>query len=76
MILALLALWYGWARRSKLEPIKKAAKTVKTHLDNILTYLKAPFTNAMAEGVNSKIQWIKYTARGFRNAENSVVVAL
>ena len=62
--------WYGWAARSRLEPIKKAAKTVKTHLDNILTYLKFPITNAMAEGVNSKIQWIKYTARGFRNRLN------
>ena len=62
--------WYGWARRSRLDPIRKAAQTVKTHLENILTYLKFPITNAMAEGINSKIQWIKYTARGFRNAEN------
>ena len=62
--------WYGWARRSRLDPIKKAAKTVANHLDNILTYLKFPITNAMSEGVNSKVQWIKYTARGFRNREN------
>lgn len=62
--------WYGWASRCRLDPIRKAAKTVKNHIDNILTYLKFPITNAMAEGINSKIQWIKYTARGFRNAEN------
>ena len=62
--------WYGWARRSRLEPIKKAATTLKTHLNNIVTYVKFPITNAMAEGVNSKVQWIKYTARGFRNPEN------
>jgi len=62
--------WYGWARRSRLEPVKKAAKTVKNHLNNILTYLKFPITNAMSEGINSKVQWIKYTARGFRNPEN------
>lgn len=62
--------WYGWARRSQLAPVRKVAQTVKTHLKNILTYLKVPITNAMAEGVNSKIQWIKYTARGFRNVEN------
>ena len=62
--------WFGWARRSRLEPIRKAAQTVKDHLDNILTYLKFPITNAVAEGVNSKIQWVKYTARGFRNLGN------
>src|SRR4030095_7836739 len=27
-------------------------------------------TSRTAEGLNSKIQWIRYTARGFRNREN------
>ena len=31
---------------------------------------KSRITNATAEGLNSKIQWIRYTARGFRNREN------
>lgn len=62
--------WYGWAARSQLEPIKKVARMMKSHLENILTYLKWPITNATVEGVNSKIQWIKYTAHGFRNREN------
>ena len=26
-------------------------------------------TNARSEGINAKIQWINYTARGFRNRE-------
>jgi hypothetical protein len=30
----------------------------------------AEHRNATAEGLNSKIQWIRYTARGFRNREN------
>lgn len=64
------ARWYGWAVRSRLEPMKKAAKTLKNHLNGILAYLEHPITNATAEGVNSKIQWIKYTARGFRNRQN------
>ncbi len=37
---------------------------------NILTYLKHRITNAASESINSKIQWIKYTARGFRNFGN------
>jgi hypothetical protein len=39
------------------------------HLDNVLTYTECPITNAMSEGINSKIQWIEHTARGFRNRE-------
>jgi transposase len=61
------AAWYGWATRSQIPAIIEAAKTIKRHFDNILTYLKIPITNAGAEGLNSKIQMIKYRARGYRN---------
>ena len=43
---------------------------LKTRLPNILTYLKHGITNATSESLNSKIQWVKYTARGFRNFQN------
>ena len=62
--------WYSWAIRSRLDPIKKVARMMQERLENILTHLKERLTNAMAEGINSVIQWIKYTARGFRNREN------
>jgi transposase len=62
--------WYFWATHSRLKPIIKVAKMIKNHLDNILTYLHHPITNAKAEGFNSKIQAIKSAARGFRNFEN------
>jgi transposase len=61
------ASWYGWATRSQIPAIAEAAKTIKRHFANILTYLKIPITNAGAEGLNSKIQMIKYRARGYRN---------
>lgn len=61
--------WYFWAMHSRLEPIRKAARTVKRHIDNIL-YYQHPVTNAMSEGLNSKIQKIKSMACGFRNMEN------
>ena len=35
----------------------------------ILNYLVHRITNAMTEGLNAKIQWIKYSSRGFRNRE-------
>ena len=62
--------WFGWARRSQLEPIKKVALTLKRHLDNILTYFRHRITNGVAEGLNSKIMSIKRKARGHRNKEN------
>jgi len=62
--------WYSWAIRSRLEPIKKVARLIKKRLDNILTYLTHRITNAIAEGLNAKIQWIKRTARGFGNRDN------
>jgi transposase len=62
--------WYFWATHSRLPPMIEKARMLKTHLENVLTYLKHRVTNATAEGLNSKIQWLRYTARGFRNREN------
>ena len=59
--------WYSWAIRSRLEPIKRVARMIKTHWANIKTYFKHRITNAGAESINSKIQKIKYMSRGFRN---------
>ena len=62
--------WYGWAVRSQLDPILKAAQTLKRHLHNILTYCTHPITNAMAEGLNSKIMTLKRRAGGYRNKDH------
>ena len=59
--------WYFWATHSRLPPIIRAAKTLKAHLQNILTYFRHRITNATAEGLNSKIQMVKEMACGFRN---------
>lgn len=62
--------WYFWATHSRLKPMIKAAKTLKSHLSNILTYFKHRITNSVTEGLNSKIQTIKQMACGFRNREH------
>jgi transposase len=62
--------WYSWAVRSRLKPVIETAKTLKRHLAGLLTYIKHRITNAVAEGLNSKIQSIKANARGFRNFGN------
>lgn len=68
--------WYWWATHARLMPVADVAKKLKRHLDNILTYLKHRITNAVAEGLNSKIQQIKSAARGFRNFENYRIAIL
>ncbi|MBA3709832.1 MAG: transposase [Planctomycetes bacterium] len=62
--------WYRWASHSKLGPVMKAARTIKLHIANILTYFEHRITNALAEGINSKIQGIKKRACGFRNRDH------
>lgn len=68
--------WFFWATHSRLGPIVKAAKLIARHLDRILTYLKHRITNAVAEGLNSKIQQIKAAARGFRSFDNYRIAIL
>jgi len=62
--------WYWRATHSRLKPLAAVAKLIKRHLPNLLTYLRHRLTNAGLEGVNAVIQWVKKTARGFRNAEH------
>lgn len=68
--------WYFWATHSKLPPVIKAAKTLKRHIRGIMNYIKHGITNAVSEGLNSKIQSIKSNARGFRNFQNYRVAIL
>jgi len=66
------AWWYRWATHSRLPPMIAKARMLKSRLTNLLTYLTHPITNAGSESLNAKIQWVKYTARGFRNFQNFV----
>jgi transposase len=53
--------------------MKKVASLLKGRFENIITYLPHPITNATSESINAKIQWVKYTARGFRDKQNFLV---
>ena len=62
--------WHGWAVRSRLKPMIRVAGMLRRRFENVVTYLKHRITNAASESINSKVQWVKYTARGFRNKVN------
>ena len=59
--------WYRHTIYSKLEPMKKVARMLKERLHNVVTWWRHPITNAVSEGLNSKIQSIKSAARGFHS---------
>ena len=56
--------WYFWATHARLAPVRKVARMIHRHLDNVLTYFDHRITNAASEGLNSKIQTIKKTPTG------------
>ena len=62
--------WYFWATHSRLQPVIEAARVIKRHLRNVLTYFTHRITNAVSEGINSKIQTLKKRAYGFRNPDH------
>lgn len=64
------AKWYARTIRSRLEPMKKLARSFRKSLPYLVTWFQFPISNAMAEGFNSVIQLLKAAARGFRNAAN------
>ena len=67
---ALLNNWMENALKTCLRPIERFVKTVKNNFKGIVKSIKTGITNAIAEGLNSKIQMAKSRARGYRNMEN------
>ena len=64
------ARWFWRATHSRLAPMAAVAKLIRRHLPNVLTYVRHGITNAGVEALNATIQWVKKTARGFRNVEH------
>ena len=62
--------WYFWATHSRLAPMIDVAKLIARHLPNVLTYFKHRITNAVAQGLNSKIATVQKRACGFRNRDH------
>jgi len=71
---SLLKKWYFWATHSRLDPIIKAAKTIKNHWDGVLEWKKSQINNGILEGLNSVVQAAKAKARGFKTFRNYRIV--
>jgi transposase len=62
--------WCEIVEKSGLKPLIKVKEMMERHKGNIINYFKHKVSNAVSEGLNSKIQLLKATARGFHSFES------
>ena len=60
--------WLSWASRSRLPGFVKVARTIRTHLDEIVAYIRWGVTNGIVEGLHNKVRVIIRRAFGFHSA--------
>ena len=72
----LLNKWYFWATHSRIEPMKKAAKTIKAHWAGVIQWKKSQINNGILEGLNSVVQAAKKKARGYKLKHFKTIIYL
>ena len=70
----LLEAWLRWARRCRLEPFRKLARTITAQREGIEAAIRHGLSNARVEQVNTQIRLI--TRRGFGFHSPHAVIAL
>ena len=61
--------WCREAMATRLEPVKRVVRLLKSHWENIVTYFRYHLSNAAAEGINSRIQHLIQKSCGYRNRD-------
>ena len=46
--------WYGWAIRSRLEPLKRVARMIRTYWEGVMNAATRNVTNALVEAINAR----------------------
>lgn len=52
--------------------MKRFVRTLRTHLDGLLSWTNHRVSNGAAEGMNDRIKFISHRSLGFRTAENFI----
>jgi transposase len=73
--LAELRRWILWARRSRLAPLVKLARTITNYRASIEAALRYRLSNALVESTNQKIRLISRRGYGFHSAEAIIALA-
>jgi len=74
--IVLLDAWLAWARRCRLAPFVKLAKTITEQRPGIAAAIKHGLSNARIEQVNTQLRLITRRAYGFRTPEALIALAM
>jgi transposase len=72
----LLDEWLSWARRCRLPPFVKLARTITAQRDGIVAALRHRLSNARIEQINTQIRLITRRAYGFHSASALIALAI
>jgi transposase len=68
--------WIRWARRSRLEPFKRVAATIRQHTEGIIAYVTSGLSNGRTEGLNGKTRTITRRSFGFHGAHGLIALIM
>ena len=74
--IALLDRWLAWARRCRLDPFAKLARTITDQRPGIVAAIEHGLSNARVEAINTQIRLITRRAFGFHSANALIALAM
>src|SRR3954453_6771888 len=74
--IALLDSWIQWARRSRLTPFVKLAKTISDQRPGIVAAIENDLSNARVEAINTQIRMLPRRAYGFHSPAALIALAM
>lgn len=72
----LLERWLKWARRCRLGPFVKLAKTITEQRDGITAAIRHGLSNARVEAINTQIRLLTRRAFGFHSPDALIALAI
>ncbi|MCX7869198.1 MAG: transposase [Terrimicrobiaceae bacterium] len=67
--------WCRRAMRSRLEPFRRLATTIRAHWDGVVAFLETRVTHGLIEAIKGLPQLAKRMARGFRSCRHFQVMS-
>ena len=74
--IALLDQWLSWARRCRLKPFVKLARTITEQREGIVAAIRHGPSNARVEAINTQIRLIARRAFGFHSPQALIALAM
>jgi transposase len=68
--------WLAWARRCRLEPFRKLARTVTEQRAGIVAAIEHRLSNARVEAINTQIRLLTRRAFGFHSPDALIALAM